>query len=519
MGRNNFTRAGISAQTSMDVTGTSGWYEGNQSSLRFVSAHNSAMTAAGYNAIATTTSQHHLASAFIKTEVETNDESSPNPSTSSQRRDGPRRSSEGMKAKAQYKAALKIQSRLQDRVDLSVEERESLAWAEKRIEESRLHFANIPNMKSTSGFANKVEEMFANKKQRSGDIGDPVNKRQREPRDAGPSPIASGPASKRQREPRDAGPSTIASGPPRKRQREPRDAGPSYTASGPASKWQREPRNAGPSTIASGPASKWHRGPKNAEPPPIARKPNRRAEPRESQVHRQNLIVALIDRSDENGQMTEERWKTVNARLVKSLFAQMEGDPNAPMPTFDGAGWLNGVKILKCMDVPTLKWLTQTVYELEPLWEGAELQVVNRYLIPSKPKAKVLFPIAVQKDHALKLLQRQNPDVPTADWKILHLANPQKEGGQSAILQINKEAEDILYPRYGKMAWGMGCVYLRLKKRHPGDMDAHTLQAGEVEMDLGLNNTVTLNESDAEEDDLAMFEIMSGRGVHSTYDT
>ncbi|KAH8283380.1 hypothetical protein KR054_007571, partial [Drosophila jambulina] len=48
--------------------------------------------------------------------------------------------------------------------------------------------------------------------------------------------------------------------------------------------------------------------------------------------------------------MSEARWKTVHKRLVEALFARMEDDTKAPMPTFDGAGWLNGVKILKCID-------------------------------------------------------------------------------------------------------------------------------------------------------------------------
>ncbi|XP_022213307.2 uncharacterized protein LOC111068257 [Drosophila obscura] len=180
------------------------------------------------------------------------------------------------------------------------------------------------------------------------------------------------------------------------------------------------------------------------------------------------------------------------------------------MPTFDGAGWLNAVKILKCNDDQTRKWLLQVVPKLEALWEGAKLEVVDREMIPSLPKAKVPFPIAVQGYRALKLFQRQNADVPTAEWKILHGGSPlPNEGGQHMILQIlqiNKEAEDILYPRLGKMAWGVGSVYLRLKKRHPEDKDAHTLQAGEVEKDLGLESIVeaaqdlALDNSDVAED-------------------
>ncbi|XP_041450846.1 uncharacterized protein LOC121404738 [Drosophila obscura] len=223
-------------------------------------------------------------------------------------------------------------------------------------------------------------------------------------------------------------------------------------------------------------AGKRQRGPKVVIPQPSkTKKPKQKA--KVSDVSKRHLIVALIDRSDENGKMTAAQWKQVHAQLVDCLFARMEEAPDAAMPTFDGAGWLNGVKILKCNDDPTRKWLLQVVPKLEALWEGAKLEVVDRERIPSIPKAKVLFPIAVQGDRALKLLQRQNTEVPTADWKILHAGSPlPNEGGQHMIIQINKEAEDILYPRFGKMAWGVGSVYLRLKKRHPEDKDAHTLQ-------------------------------------------
>ncbi|KAH8299273.1 hypothetical protein KR059_004842, partial [Drosophila kikkawai] len=250
---------------------------------------------------------------------------SPKPGTSSQRRDGPRRSSEGMKAKALYKAPGK---------NRPIPRGEGKAYlAEEKIDQGRLHFAKLPHMTSTGGFANKVEETFANKRQGSTK-----------------------------------------------------------------------------STSMDAQGSKRQRGPKEAGPSQIAKKPKKTANV--SEVTKRHLIVALIDRSDEDGKMTEAQWKMVHARLIDSLYARMEDDPKAPMPTFDGAGWLIGVKILKCMDDPTRKWLTQAVCQLEALWEGAKLVVVDRELIPSTPKAKVLFPIAIQADRA-------NPDIPTADWKAI----------------------------------------------------------------------------------------------------
>jgi len=57
----------------------------------------------------------------------------PEPGSNSPRREGPKRTSEGMKAKAQYKADLKIRSQLQEKATLSQEEKETL-WPEQRIE-------------------------------------------------------------------------------------------------------------------------------------------------------------------------------------------------------------------------------------------------------------------------------------------------------------------------------------------------------------------------------------------------
>ncbi|XP_039501007.1 uncharacterized protein LOC120457527 [Drosophila santomea] len=192
-----------------------------------------------------------------------------------------------MKAKAQYKAALRILSRLKGKAALSPQGKAKLTWAEQRVAEGRLHFANLPNMASTGGFANKVEESLANKSQRS---------TERANKDA--------PGSKRRRWPKEAGP------------------------------------------------------------------------------------------------------------------------------------------------------------------------------IPSIPKAKVLLPIAIQGDRALKLLQRQSQEHPLSEVR-----------------------EDGV---------GHGSLFLRLKKRHPENKDTHTLKAGEVEKDLGLETTtkaalgLSLNEADEEDGSLTL---------------
>jgi len=85
------------------------------------------------------------------------------PGSNSPRREGPKPTSEGMKAKA----AVKIKSRLQDKAAISQEEKIKLAGGDQRIEEGRLQFASESAMASMGRFANKVEEMLTNKRQRS----------------------------------------------------------------------------------------------------------------------------------------------------------------------------------------------------------------------------------------------------------------------------------------------------------------------------------------------------------------
>jgi len=208
-----------------------------------------------------------------------------------------------------------------------------------------------------------------------------------------------------------------------------------------------------------------------------------------SEVVKKSLVVALVDFNNPQGQISKANWRIVEARLLEKLIEYMDANANKPMPTYDGAGWFNGVKIISCKDQFSLEWCTSAVKHLKSVWEGAKLAIVDRSMIPTVPKAKVVFPVCLPQDKTMQLLQRQNPDIPTQDWSVLKaIPSTDPSKGPALILQINKDAEDLLYARRGKMAWGMACVYLRLKKRNPDDANDYTLDADEVEKDLGLES-------------------------------
>ncbi|XP_060666163.1 uncharacterized protein LOC132798363 [Drosophila nasuta] len=398
---NTSTQAGMSAQTSAEgVTATIGGH-GRES---VVSGHTTEVLGVGYLSCNNTPTNNDLrfmragtdvlvdsdqeSVASISSAVEERLLRSPRPIASTSK--VAKRGTLGLKEKAKYKAAVRIQARFGGRANLSVQDKEKLAWADAYLRDNRTNFLKITQMRS--GFtvaANPKVESMTSKRQRSAE-----------------SPKQGAPVRKKQRPP----------GPPK-----------------PEQNTDNIPRQNPRATV--------------------------------SETARRHLAVALIDRGDSNGKMSADRWQLTHAKLVDALFVRMENAPDSPMPTFKGAGWLNGVKILTCKDVPTLLWLKKTVPKLDGLWEGANLDVVDRNSIPSMPKAKVLFPVVVQGERALQLLKKQNPAIPTTDWSVLKIDEPlPNNGGQHIILQINKEAEDMLYKRNGKMAWGVGSVYLRLKK-------------------------------------------------------
>lgn len=57
------------------------------------------------------------------------------------------------------------------------------------------------------------------------------------------------------------------------------------------------------------------------------------------------LTVALIDRLDVYNQVTYDRWKTVEMKLVQRMVRNWRDAKDQLMASFDGAGWCNVVKI------------------------------------------------------------------------------------------------------------------------------------------------------------------------------
>ena len=239
-----------------------------------------------------------------------------------------------------------------------------------------------------------------------------------------------------------------------------------------------------------------------------------------SELANNHLVVYLIDLSHPYGHMTNENWEKVQQALTYKLLELLDST-ECHLPSFDSFGWHRGVKIIKCGDDMSLNWCKAKVPELKDLWPNANLILGAKEDIPYVPNGKVIFPMKLQPDETLRLLQRQNPDVPTKDWKITRvIPNKPESRGQTLIIQINKDAEDLLYSRMGRMSWGLGIVFMKLKKRTNNNIqNDNTMDEAEIEKDLGLEalmaETENLNINTNADDgtDTASIETLSSKNV------
>lgn len=176
------------------------------------------------------------------------------------------------------------------------------------------------------------------------------------------------------------------------------------------------------------------------------------------------ILVGIIDCSQAYGQITPKQWQTIEDRLLQKIEAIVEAAQLAP--SYCGKEWKFGHKIVKCKNKYSLDWLCRVIPKLSNLWPEAQLKVVPRSELEFVPAGEVHIDRDIDAEVALKILQTKNPDLPTADWKILQkdkINSP--NGGFYMTLRINRQSERLLAARGGRMFWTSGTVKMHLIQR------------------------------------------------------
>lgn len=159
-----------------------------------------------------------------------------------------------------------------------------------------------------------------------------------------------------------------------------------------------------------------------------------------STVVKDNLVRAVIDRSQAEGTIPPEKWKLVEKALAKSYREFLSKNPGPPAACFD-AGWYQGrVKLVACDDQRSADLYRLAISELGELWPGSRLEVVTKDLIPSRPRCRTWLPEEPSDPkEILEAIQISNPGLPTHDWRVAKVGEA-KECKRQVILILNEES-------------------------------------------------------------------------------
>ncbi|XP_036317726.1 uncharacterized protein LOC118732715, partial [Rhagoletis pomonella] len=136
---------------------------------------------------------------------------------------------------------------------------------------------------------------------------------------------------------------------------------------------------------------------------------------------RESLVRAVIDRNAFDGGITQQNWDLVTRKLW-AVYREVLRDNVGPPPFCSDAGWLRGVKMIKCADERSAQLYKAAINKIGEPWPGARLDVVKREEIPNRPKSRAWIPeYHDDSSEVLGYIQLGNPELPTHDWKVVKL--------------------------------------------------------------------------------------------------
>lgn len=181
-----------------------------------------------------------------------------------------------------------------------------------------------------------------------------------------------------------------------------------------------------------------------------------------NEVVKNRLILAVVDRSVGDGAISHSNWEMVKVKLLEVFWKVVESDPGPP-PQCDDAGWLHGhIKLIACADERSANLYKRSVASLGEIWHGARLEAVPPSEVPRRPRSTAKIPAAPSDPmEILRLLQYSNPQLPTHDWKVVKVSEPEGHS-RRAIIVLNEQSLAPLRERKGKVYYGFGTIFLSI---------------------------------------------------------
>ncbi|KAH8328800.1 hypothetical protein KR067_011445, partial [Drosophila pandora] len=106
----------------------------------------------------------------------------------------------------------------------------------------------------------------------------------------------------------------------------------------------------------------------------------------------------------------------------------------------------------------------QAVAALGEVYEGAMLEAVDSDQIPFVPRAHIWVSAKpAEPERILKLLQVCNPQMPSADWRVTRVGDPEGNSRQISVT-LNEKSLDALEKVNGLLQYGCRQVSVRIYK-------------------------------------------------------
>ncbi|XP_073820630.1 uncharacterized protein [Musca autumnalis] len=173
-----------------------------------------------------------------------------------------------------------------------------------------------------------------------------------------------------------------------------------------------------------------------------------------------DLLVAIIDRTDPEGRISDDHWLLVEGLLRNVITSD---DVDERKTGFGRASVYKGVKVINCKDEESRDFLTQTVNNSGALWDGCRLAAIPIAEIPSRVAATTWVPPpASDVAQVLKLIRKQNRPIQTDSWKLVR-SYPEGEGTVMKFTMDSSSAEFIKNSK-GELDFGLGWLRFRFSQ-------------------------------------------------------
>lgn len=170
--------------------------------------------------------------------------------------------------------------------------------------------------------------------------------------------------------------------------------------------------------------------------------------------------MAIIDRSDLDGKMTNDKWEKVETRLLYAMASEQSG--SIEEMSFEGASWHKGVKIIGCSGRKSVDFLSRVVEGLGELWPGAKLEVIPKANLPLRKLALLWIPPPLVEDEAtMKLVSKQN-GLDTSKWRIISSNKCPNGVGKDMVVTVDDESFAKLKDSKGSIKFGFSAAKVRL---------------------------------------------------------